>query len=258
MDLGLGGRKAILVGANGGIGRKVAHVLAAEGCHVAICGRSQDKVDKLVGELGNTGVTVHAQSLDVTDPDSVPAFVDAAAEALGGCDIFISFTSANLGEDSDAGWQAVLDADILPLRRGVAAARPHLEKSDAGSIVCISSTGAVEEFMGVQPYNALKAAVMVYAAGLAQNMAAEGVRVNCITPGPVMTEDGPWAGIKEGMPEFFDRIAAWEFLATPTAAEKRNVCHANGLTDLEAVKQACKVSNYRALANSIGNELSSL
>ena len=63
---------------------------------------------------------------------------------------------------------------------------------------------------------------------------------------------------KEGMPEFFDRIAAWEFLATPTAAEKRNVCHANGLTDLEAVKQACKVSNYRALANSIGNELSSL
>ena len=49
MDLGLGGKKAILVGANGGIGRKVAHALAAEGCHVAICGRSQDKVDKLVG-----------------------------------------------------------------------------------------------------------------------------------------------------------------------------------------------------------------
>ena len=206
MDLGLGGKKAILVGANGGIGRKVAHALAAEGCHVAICGRSQDKVDKLVGELADSGVTVHSQSLDVTDPESVPAFVDAAADALGGCDIFISFTSANLGEDSDAGWQAVMDADILPLRRGVAAARPHLEKSEAGSIVCISSTGAVEEFMGVQPYNALKAAVMVYASGLAQSMAAAGVRVNCITPGPVMTEDGPWAGIKESMPEFYDGI----------------------------------------------------
>jgi DNA transposition AAA+ family ATPase len=63
---------------------------------------------------------------------------------------------------------------------------------------------------------------------------------------------------KEGMPEFFDRIAAWEFLGTPTTAELRNVCHANGLTDPERVKQVCKVRNYRALANSIGNELTSL
>lgn len=208
MDLGLKGLKAILVGANGGIGRKVAHALAAEGCNVAVCGRSQDKVDKVLSELANSGVATFGEALDVTDAAAVPAFVDRAANYLGGCDIFISFTSANLGEDSDAGWQAVLDADILPMRRGVAAAKPHLEKSENGSIICMSSTGAVEEFMGVQPYNALKAAVMVYSAGLSQSFAGEGIRVNCITPGPVMTEDGPWAGIKEGMPEFYQGILA--------------------------------------------------
>ncbi len=206
MDLGLKGLKAILVGANGGIGRKVAHALAEEGCNVAICGRSQDKVDNVANELGGKGLTVFAESLDVTDVDAVPAFVDKAADALGGCDIFISFTSANLGEDSDAGWEAVMNADILPMRRGIAAAKPHLEKSENGSIICMSSTGAVEEFMGVQPYNALKAAVMVYASGLAQSLAPEGIRVNCITPGPVMTEDGPWAGIKKDMPEFYEGI----------------------------------------------------
>lgn len=208
MDLGLKGLKAILVGANGGIGRKVAHALAAEGCNVAICGRSQDKVDNVVSELGDSGVSVYAESLDVTDAAAVPAFVEKAAGELGGCDIFISFTSANLGEDSDAGWQAVMDADILPLSRGIAAARPYLQNSDHAAIVCMSSTGAVEEFMGVQPYNALKAAVMNYSAALAQNLAGDGIRVNCITPGPTMTDDGPWAHIKQEMTEFYDATVA--------------------------------------------------
>lgn len=220
MELGLRGLNAILIGANGGIGRKVAHTLAGEGCNVAICGRSQDKVDKVVRELGESGVRTFAESLDVTDADAVPAFVEKAANALGGCDIFVSFTSANLGEDTDAGWEAVLNADILPMRRGIAAAKPYLQDSENGSIICMSSTGAVEEFMGVQPYNALKAAVMVYASGLAQSLASEGIRVNCITPGPVMTEDGPWAGIKDSMPDFYQGILAQIPLGRMTDGEE--------------------------------------
>ena len=208
MDLGLGNLKAILVGANGGIGRQVAHVLAREGCHVALCGRSQEKVDKVAGELAGSGVTVVAEALDVTDPAAVPAFVESAAAKLGGCDIFISFTSINLGEDSDAGWQALLDSDILPMRRGIAAALPFLKDSANGAIICMSSTGAVEEFMGVQPYNAMKAAVMAYSAALSQTLAADRIRVNCITPGPVWTDDGPWAHIKTAMTEFYDGIVA--------------------------------------------------
>ncbi|MGE4304083.1 MAG: SDR family NAD(P)-dependent oxidoreductase [Novosphingobium sp.] len=206
MDLGLKGKKAILLGANGGIGRVVAHTLAKEGCDVAICGRSQGKVDKVVAELSKIGVKTYGEALDVSDAETVPAFVEKAAGELGGCDIFISFTSVNPGEDTDAAWETVLGTDILPMRRGIAAARPFLAKSEDGSIVCISSTGAVEEFMGVQPYNALKAAVINYSAALSQALAAEGVRANCITPGPVWTEDGPWPQIKEGAPEFFDQI----------------------------------------------------
>jgi len=219
MELGLKGLKAILVGANGGIGRVVAHALADEGCHVAICGRSQDKVDKVAGELKARPVTSHAEALDVTDAAAVPAFVERAAKALGGCDIFISFTSVNPGEDTDAAWQLVLDTDILPMRRGIAAARPFLKASGKGAIACISSTGAVEEFMGVQPYNALKAAVIAYSAALSQTLAAEGVRVNCITPGPVWTDDGPWPQIKQGAPEFFDSIVAQLPLGKMTSGE---------------------------------------
>jgi 3-oxoacyl-[acyl-carrier protein] reductase len=219
MDLGLNGLKAILVGANGGIGRKVAHALVAEGCNVAVCGRSKEKVEKIAGELGNKGVTFVAEALDVTDAAAVPAFVEKAAKALGGCDIFISFTSVNPGEDTDAAWQLMLDTDILPMRRGIAAARPFLKDSANGSVICMSSTGAVEEFMGVQPYNALKASVMAYSAALSQTFAADGIRVNCITPGPVWTEDGPWVHIKENMREFYDGIVAQLPLGALTAGE---------------------------------------
>ncbi|MBC2668995.1 SDR family NAD(P)-dependent oxidoreductase [Novosphingobium piscinae] len=208
MDLGLGGLKAILVGANGGIGRAVAHVLADEGCHVAVCGRSQGKVDSIAAELAARPVTSLAEVADVTDPAAVPAFVERAAAALGGCDIFISFTSVNPGQDTDEAWQQVLDTDILPMRRGIAAAMPFLKESRAGSIICMSSTGAVEEFMGVQPYNALKAAVIAYSAAQAQTLAPLGIRCNCITPGPVWTEDGPWPKIKEHMTAFYDSIVA--------------------------------------------------
>ncbi len=235
MDLGLSGLSAILVGANGGIGRKVAHVLAAEGCQVALCGRSQTKVDGVLKEIASTAGKTYGEALDVTDPEAVPAFVGRAVDALGGCDIFIHFTSANTGEDSDEGWQIVLDADILPLRRGVAAARPHLVRSGNGSIICMSSTAGVEEFVGVHPYNALKAAVIVYASNLAQDLAKDGVRVNCITPGPVMTEDGPWAQIEQGMPDFFKatlakmpigRMATGEELAKAIAFVASPACKA--------------------------------
>jgi len=206
MDIGLKGRKAILAGANAGIGRQVAKVLAAEGCDVALCGRTQSKVDAVVAEVEALGARGFGASVDVTDAEAFPRWVEQAAERLGGADIFIPFVSVNPGVDSPEGWTTVFNGDILPLVRGIHAALPFLEKSDAGAIITISSTGALEEFMGPQPYNALKAAIINYSAALAQKYAPQGLRVNCISPGPVFTEDGPWAYIKENMREFHDSI----------------------------------------------------
>lgn len=206
MDLGLKGRKAILAGANASIGLAVARILAAEGCDVALCGRTREKVDNAVAELSAYGIKAIGDSVDVRDADAFPAWIGRAAGELGGCDIFISFVSVNPGADTVDGWNTVFTGDILPLVRGIQAALPALEQSDAGSIVTISSTGAVEEFMGPQPYNALKAAIINYSAALARKYAPQGLRVNCITPGPVFTTDGPWQYIKDNMAEFHDSI----------------------------------------------------
>lgn len=208
MDLGLKGRKAILAGANASIGRCVAEALIAEGCEVAICGRTEEKVARVLGTLKASGGRAIGKAVDAADPVAFPAWVEAAAEELGGCDIFISFVSTNPGNDSPEAWETVFHADTLPFVRGHQAALPFLKKSDAAAIITLSSTGAVEEFMGPQPYNALKAALINYSAALAQKYAADGIRVNCITPGPIFTEDGPWAYIKENMPEFYNGIVA--------------------------------------------------
>lgn len=204
MDLGLKGKKAILVGASHGIGLATAHALAAEGVDIALCSRSQGSVDAALAALGGYGVKLTGASVDVTDAAAHSAWIASAAEELGGCDIFIPFTSANTGVDDEAGWRTVFDTDTLPLMRGVQAALPYLQKSDSGSIVTISSTAAVEEFIGPGAYNALKAATINYTAALAQKFAPEGIRVNCITPGPIEMEGRAWDQIKKGMPEFYE------------------------------------------------------
>lgn len=208
MDLGLKGKKAILVGATHGIGLATAKVLAAEGCDVALCSRSQGSVDAAVSALDTHSGRVIGGAVDVTDAAAHSAWIAGTAEQLDGCDIFIPFTSTNTGVDDEAGWRAVFEADILPLQRGVQAVLPFLRKSDAAAIVTISSTAALEEFMGPGAYNALKAAVINYTAALAQKHAAEGIRANCISPGPIEMEGRAWDQIKGSMPDFYKGILA--------------------------------------------------
>lgn len=206
MDLGLQGRKAILVGANQGLGLAAARIFASEGVSIALCARSQPNIDKAVTELQSWGGTVIGGSVDVTDAKAHVAWLNQAVETLGGCDIFISFASVNPGQDTEQAWRTVVDVDILPLSRGVQTVTPALERSDCGSIVTISSTAAFEDFMGPQPYNALKAGVINYSAALAQKFAPSGIRVNCISPGPTQVAGGPWDAIEEGAPDFYNGI----------------------------------------------------
>ncbi len=171
----------------------------------ALCSRSQQSVDAAVAALGGGG-TVIGDAIDASDASAHSGWIAQAAERLGGCDIFIPFTSTNTGVDDEAGWRAVFEADTLPLVRGVAAALPALKQSDAGAIVTLSSTAAVEDFMGPGGYNALKAATINYTAALAQKLAPQGIRVNCVTPGPVQMEGRVWDHIESSMPDFYNGI----------------------------------------------------
>jgi len=203
MDLKLKGGKALITGGTKGIGRAIANTFADEGCNVAICARNQAEVDEAVKALSAKGVKAFGQAVDVANGDSLKAFVAAAAEALGGLDSIVSNVSGGNGP-GEAGWIGHFNHDVLGTVRLVEAAKPYLEASANGSIVMISTTAALEKFMQAGPYNALKGALLQYSGALSQDLAPKKIRVNAVSPGPIMIEGGSWDNIKKHMTPFYD------------------------------------------------------
>ena len=204
MDLGLSGKKAVITGSTRGIGRAIANLLADEGCDLAICARNQEQVDSAVADLSAKGVKVTGAVVDVADKEAYQAWVTSAGDALGGIDIFVPNVSGGGGSVDEEGWIKNFNIDLLGTTRGIEAAMPFLQKSDAASIVVIGTTAAVEEFAAPQTYNAIKAAIIVHAQQLALAVGADGIRVNCVSPGPVYIEGGDWDFIKNNMPDFYE------------------------------------------------------
>lgn len=207
MDLKLKGQKALITGGTKGIGRAIADTLAGEGCNVAICARNEAEVAAAVEALQGQGVTAFGQSVDVGDGDALKAWVGASAEALGGIDCLVSNVSGGNAPGED-GWRANFEHDVLGAVRLVEASLPHLENSDNASITMISSTAALEKFIAAGAYNSMKAAIIQYAGALAQDIGGKGIRVNSISPGPIMIEGGSWDFIKNNMTAFYEATLA--------------------------------------------------
>ena len=207
MELNLSGKKAVVTAASRGIGLSIAQALADEGVDLAICARSEGGLESARKDLEARGVRVFAQAVDVGEGDALRAFVNASVEALGGLDILVCNASGGSGM-GDAAWQANLDIDVLGAARAAEAATPALAESEAASVIFISSTAAVE-YLGVpQPYNAMKAALITHGSDLAQALAPQGIRVNCVSPGPIYFEGGNWEMIKNAMPAIYERTLA--------------------------------------------------
>ena len=167
MDLGLKGRKAIITGGSRGLGRAAAETLASEGCDVAICSLGADGVEEAKKSLEAKGVKVFARAVDVGDKEALESFIADAIEDLGGLDILVSNPSGGNGVD-EAAWKANFEVDMMGAVRSANAAVKALSQSDAASIIFISSTAAVETFMGPTSYNAIKAALLTHSNGLSQ------------------------------------------------------------------------------------------
>ncbi len=211
MDLGLKGKKAVVTGGSRGIGRAIVELLADEGCDIALCARGEAGVEDAVTALAGKGVKAHGGVVDVADTKALRAWVGEAANKLGGLDIFIANVSAlGMATDEDT-WRRSFDIDVMGTVAGVEAAIPFLEKSAAGAIVVIGTTGAVEMYGTgfVRPYAAVKAALIPYVKGIARNLAGKGVRINMVSPGNVYFKGGVWNTVEERTPEVFKAMLSF-------------------------------------------------
>lgn len=209
MDLELTGLRAVVVGGTKGIGRACVRRFAAEGAHVAFCARGQEGVDKLAAELGGTGVTAHGFAADAAgDADAFKTAVESAATALGGIDILVTCVSASGMMFDEAGFRKNFEVDVIGTYRAIQAALPALKASGKGSVVNIASIAAVEEFGGPQSFNSMKTATLCYLNQLSHAHAADKIRFNTVSPGPIYEKEGVWGWVEANMPDIFK--------ATPT------------------------------------------
>jgi NAD(P)-dependent dehydrogenase (short-subunit alcohol dehydrogenase family) len=202
MDLGLSGKKALVSGSTRGIGRRIVEALLADGAAVAIGARNEEEVKQAVTELGKSGKVVGGV-LDVADAESYKTWIASMTEQLGGVDIFVHNVSGGGGMDGEASWYKGFETDVMGAVRGVAAVTPYMKSAGSGSIVFIGTTAAVETFMGPMAYNAFKAALVTHAKQLSQALGADNIRVNVVSPGPILFPGGAWENIGKAMPDLY-------------------------------------------------------
>jgi len=186
MDLGLAGRTAIVCGASSGLGLASAQALVAEGADVAILGRRRELLEREAEQIGALAVPG-----DVTSPDDLERIVQTTLETFGGVDIVVwNSGGPPAGKAVDLTAEAVqqaVDLLLLPAVRLVGLCLPHLERSDAGRVIAITSVAVLEPTSHLALSNIVRPGVTGWAKTLANELGPKGITVNCVAPGRIDT-----------------------------------------------------------------------
>ncbi|GGH19676.1 SDR family NAD(P)-dependent oxidoreductase [Pedobacter zeae] len=190
MDLYLTGKTALVTGASKGIGRSIAKELAKEGVKVFITGRNQQALDSLLSEIveeGNPTPVVFTQ--DLLKPDAPQKIATAALAALGHIDILINNAGQSQPVEAtgpEEPWTKSMALDFERPRLLTQALLPHFISRKQGAILNLTST---YELRSLNVSAVAKAAVAMWSKQLAGELGKDGIRVNCLQPGLIDTEN---------------------------------------------------------------------
>jgi NAD(P)-dependent dehydrogenase (short-subunit alcohol dehydrogenase family) len=193
-------QQVIVTGASSGIGRAVAVKFGRSGASVLAVGRDAAALDDVVGEIDQAGGKAAACVADVTDASAPDRIVAAALERFGALSALVNAAgiigSGTVETTTDADWDAMMDINARAPFRLMRAAAPALIAS-RGSVVNVSSVTGLRAFPGVLSYCVSKAAIDQLTRCAALELASNGVRVNAVNPGVVVSNLHRRGGMNE-------------------------------------------------------------
>lgn len=179
MDLGLGGRVALVTGASRGIGRAIAAALAAEGARVAVAARSAVGVASVAEAIGGRGYVFDSADLDAVDP-----LLDTVEAELGPIEVYVANTGGPMRHDDPlaiaaAEWEAAHRALVVSPMLVLARVVPGMRKRGFGRVLAVSSSGAREPLPDLQLSNANRPGLLAAMKLLARENAAHAAVFLC-------------------------------------------------------------------------------
>jgi len=189
LDLGLGGKVAIITGGSEGLGRAAAQKLAAEGARVAICARRPDVLERAAAGIRSAGGQVLARPVDVSKADQLDVFVSQVVSEWGGVDILLNnagtSAAASFEAVDDAAWVHDLELKLFSAVRLCRLCIPHMKKRGGGRIINVTNLGAKTPAARGLPTSVSRAAGINLTKSLANEYAPDKILVNTICIGLV-------------------------------------------------------------------------
>ena len=193
MDLGLTGKRALVLASSRGLGLGIAEALAAEGANVLLCGRSGDKLAANCDAINARGAgKADYVAADLAAPDFAATLHQAALDRLGGIDILVNNTGG-----PPPGGAVGMDVDVLDKQFQMMVHQvidltnrvlPGMREAGWGRILTVASSGVVQPIPNLALSNTLRSALVGWSKSLANEVAADGICVNMLLPGRIHTE----------------------------------------------------------------------
>jgi NAD(P)-dependent dehydrogenase (short-subunit alcohol dehydrogenase family) len=192
----LHGRVALVTGASRGIGRGIALELAAAGAAIVVnYRRNEEAATEVVAEIEGAGGRAMAVAASMAVPDEVDALADAAIEAFGHVDALVANAGvasrgAAVADTEPEEFERLLSTHVLSAARLLRRLLPQMREQPRGDVVMISSSELGSMRAGGAPYNMAKAALEALAFTVAKEEIGNGIHVNVVAPGLIVTDMG--------------------------------------------------------------------